>query len=280
MSMTALIRNLGKMSNLDMFIQENQQSDEEESFEENLILGKLQNRELILMEKVHPVIFLKAINQYKKGHNSSEKTNWAVLPQICTALENGFYLSFENIRPTGKRFLVAVEISKSMKDDIQVPGTFSLRAIDVAAFMVTLAARTEQHSDFIVFSSETPEPLSIQSIATIEDVIGRIQHIAATTSNSASDASWVFKYAMQEKKRYDAIVIYTDSKSCKGHPHPVEALKMYRKATEKEDVRLVVCNLSCSDMTIGDIEDKLTMTICGFDSHCPQIIMNFVHGIL
>ncbi|XP_062594191.1 RNA-binding protein RO60-like [Saccostrea cucullata] len=206
MPMTALIRNLGKMSNLDIFLQENQRSDKEESFEENLILGKLQNRELILKEKVHPVIFLKAINQYKKGHNSSEKTKWNVLPQICTALENGFYLSFENVRPTGKRFLIAVEISQSMKEEIQVPGTFSLRAIDVAAFMVTLAARTEQHSDVIVFSSETPKPLFIQSTATIDDVNARIQQIADNTRNQASDASWVFKYALQEKKRYDAIV--------------------------------------------------------------------------
>jgi 60 kDa SS-A/Ro ribonucleoprotein len=83
---------------------------------------------------------------------------------------------------------------------------------------------------------------------------------------------------MEKKKTYDAIVIYTDSNVSLGYPHPSQALKSYRDAIKKPDVKLVVCHLTCADVSIGDIEDPFTYTVCGFDSHVPQIISNFLNN--
>ncbi|XP_048769596.1 RNA-binding protein RO60-like [Ostrea edulis] len=133
MPMIALIRNLGKMSKLELFQLEAPSG--ERSFEEHLALEKLKNKELISKDKIHPFTYMLAINQYKKGENGSKTLQWPVFPQICAGLEEGLYFSFQNIRPTGKRFLVAIDISKSMTEKVNVIGAPSLQPLDVTAFM-------------------------------------------------------------------------------------------------------------------------------------------------
>ena len=58
MPMTAMIRNLGKMSNMGLL--------EPGSFEETLTIEKLQDPELLRRGRIHPFTLLVALNQYKK----------------------------------------------------------------------------------------------------------------------------------------------------------------------------------------------------------------------
>jgi 60 kDa SS-A/Ro ribonucleoprotein len=272
MPMTALIRNLGKMSNLKFFNQE--ASSEEMSFEEHLVLEKLKDRELILKEKIHPFTYMMAIQQYKKGKNGSEKLQWPVFQQICSTLEEGLYASISNVKPTGKRFLLAIDIGRSSAE--RVTGARSLRPIDVAAFMLTLTVRTE-NCNAIVFSDKIASELPCLSEDSMETISGKIMGLIADSKpGSTSDCNLPFKYAMEKNQIYDVIVIYTDSNASLGHLHPSQALQCYRDAFKKPDMKLVVCNLTCSDVSIGDKKDYFTMTICGFDSHVPQAITNFV----
>ncbi|XP_048769595.2 RNA-binding protein RO60-like [Ostrea edulis] len=278
MPMIALIRNLGKMSKLKLFNQVTS-TEVNKSFEEHLVVEKLKNNSLICKEKIHPFTYMLAIHQYKKGENGLKTLQWPVSPDICTSLEEGLYFSFENIRPTGKRFLVAIDISKSMTEKVNVIGAPSLQAIDVAAFMLTLTIRIEKSCDAIIFSDDETKELRCLPYDRINIVSGKITDLLANPmSGSTSNCSMPFKHAMEKKKIYDVIVIYTDSNISLGYPHPAQALKSYREAINKPDVKLVVCNLACSDVSIGDIEDPFTLTVCGFDSYVPQTISNFING--
>ncbi|XP_061192265.1 RNA-binding protein RO60-like [Saccostrea echinata] len=276
MPVTALIRNLGKMSKLEIFKRSN--SEEKPSFEEYLALEKLKNKELITKEKVHPFTYMLAINQYKKGENRSKSLQWPIYPQICSALKEGLYLSFENIKPTNKRFLVALDISKSVEESVTVVGSPSLQALDVAAFMLSLTIRTEQNCHAIIFSNNRATALPIRPDDDIEVVAEKIKDLRSSPREVSADASLPFKYAIEKKKIYDVFIIYTDSYATSGTPHPSQALQFYRQSSGKTDAKLVVCNLACSDVSIGDIDDPLTLTVCGFDSYVPQIISNFING--
>ncbi|XP_062579109.1 RNA-binding protein RO60-like [Saccostrea cucullata] len=277
MPLTAMVRNLGKMSKLELFQVENPTGDNI-SFEEHLIIAKLKNKELLAKEAVHPFTYMLALNQYKRGENHSGKLQWPVYPQICSALEEGLYLSFNNVKPTEKRFLLALDISKSMEESVNVAGAPTLQALEVAAFMSTLTIKTEKNCDAIVFTNEKVNVLPIGSSDTLNEVTENIRSLARPVRDIPADASWPFKYALENKRRYDVFVIYTDSNVSLSDPHPSQALQLYREATGNKEVRLVVCNLACSDVSIGDIEDPFTLTVCGFDSYVPQTISNFLNG--
>ncbi|XP_061192271.1 RNA-binding protein RO60-like [Saccostrea echinata] len=276
MPLTALVRNLGKMSKLELF-KRRTSAEEEICFEEHLIIDKLKNKELLAKEMVHPFTYMLALSQYKKGENHSGKLKWPVYPQICSALEEGLYLSFINIKPTKKRFLLALDISKAMEESVNVVGAPTLQALEVAAFMSTLAIKTENNCEAIVFKGENVDVLPVSSSNTIEEVTENIRTLAHPMTDIPADPSWPFKYAIEKKKEYDIFVIYTDSNASLGNPHPSQALQFYRQATGNKEVRLVVCNLACSDVSIGDTEDPLTLTVCGFDSYVPQIISDFLN---
>ncbi|XP_062571413.1 RNA-binding protein RO60-like [Saccostrea cucullata] len=277
MPILALIRNLGKMSKLKIF--ERGTSEEKPSFEEYLALEKLKNEEIITKEKVHPFTYMLAINQYKKGENRSKSLQWPVYPQICSALKEGLYLSFRNIKPTNKRFLVALDISRSIEESVTVAGSPSLQALDVAAFMLSLTIRTEENYHAIVFSNNRATALPIRPDDDIDGIANKIKEMRSPTGEFVADAALPFKYAIENKKKCDVFIIYTDSFATFGTPHPGQAFKFYRQSSNSPDAKLIVCNLACSDVSIGDIEDQHTLTVCGFDSYVPHIISNFLNNV-
>ncbi|XP_062598535.1 RNA-binding protein Ro60-like [Saccostrea cucullata] len=276
MPLTDLLRNLGKMSKFKLFEKESS-SRKNISFEEHLIIEKLKNKELLDQEAVHPFTYMLALTQYKRGENYSRKLQWPVYPQICSALEEGLYLSFNNDKPTKKWFLLALDISKSMEESVNVVGAPTLQALEVAAFMSTFIIKTERNCDAIVFRGENVDVLPVSSSNTIAEVTEKMRTLARPMRDIPEDPYWPFRYAIEKNKVYDVFVIYTDSNFCLGNAHLSQALQLYRQATGNKEVRLVVCNLAGFDVSIGDIEDPLILRVCGFDSYVPQIISNFVN---
>lgn len=65
MPMTAMIRNLDKMSNLGLL--------ESDGFGETLTVDKLMSKELLKTAMVHPITLLVAEKAYSKGQSESKK---------------------------------------------------------------------------------------------------------------------------------------------------------------------------------------------------------------
>jgi hypothetical protein len=96
---------------------------------------------------------------YSKGHG--EKTSWNPIGKIVKALNDAFYMSFKNVVPTGKRILIALDVSGSMCSGSQCnkKGTspIEIAAIFAAAVwkanagkrtMVTIFSDRADHIDF------------------------------------------------------------------------------------------------------------------------------------
>ncbi|XP_062598189.1 RNA-binding protein RO60-like [Saccostrea cucullata] len=265
------------MSKLKIF--EKGASEVRSSFEEYLALDKLMNKELITKENVHPFTYILAINQYKKGENRSKSLQWPVNVQICSALKEGLCLCFDNIKPTKKRFLVALDIGRSIEKSVTVVGSPALQILDVAAFMLSLTIRTEENYHAIVFSNNRAAALPIRPDDDIDVVADKIREFRGPTSDVIADASLPFKYAIKNKKKCNVFIIYTDSFGTLGTPHPAQTFQFYRQSSNSPDAKLIVCNLACSHVSIGDIEDQHTLTVCGFDSYVPHIISYFVSNV-
>ncbi|XP_061195340.1 RNA-binding protein RO60-like [Saccostrea echinata] len=279
MPLTAVIRNLGKMSKLGCF-------EEQDSFEENLVLGKLKNTELISKANVHPITFLIARNQYKTGQ-SRERTvsknrkgraalSWTVSQRVIEALWQGFIIACRRYTSTNKNILLSVEVGKSLEDKlpIYVRGMESLQTLDVAMTMIKVMKQIEPSCEVIVFT-KSGVALPVDSSQCHDDIYRMIQE------SPVSDGSLSFKYALQNQKyNYDAFIILTDSEwSSSENVHPSDAFKTYCDAVEairETKPKLVVCNMVPSKVTIGDPKDRSTLTINGFDLHVPRIINDFI----
>jgi 60 kDa SS-A/Ro ribonucleoprotein len=77
---------------------------------------------------------------------------------VRSALESAFYTAFGNVEPTGKRILIALDVSASMTW-MQTDNSDGItpRIGSAAMAMVTLAAEEEKNVDVVGFSSSLME---------------------------------------------------------------------------------------------------------------------------
>ena len=137
MPLTAMIRNLGKMSEINLL--------SENSDAEKRIVDRLKNREQLQRARIHPFSVLVALETYKRGKGFKGKLAWTVNSKVQSALEEAFYLSFKFVKPTNQRYLLALDVSGSMSSGtINGSPTITPAVGSCAMCMVTL--RTEPYA--------------------------------------------------------------------------------------------------------------------------------------
>ena len=86
-------------------------------------------------------------------------------------------------------------------------------------------------------------------------------------------------YALDKGREIDTFVIYTDSETWAGTPHPSQALRQYR-AEFVPDAKLIVVGMVSNRFTIADPDDAGMLDVVGFDTATPEIISGFARGDL
>ena len=263
MPTTAMIRNLGKMSSLKLL--------EPKSFGEKLVMDKVGNQDILKRARIHPFTVLIAWNQYKVGHGDRGKLTWTVNENIVKVLEKAFYAAFSFVAPTGKKFCLAVDVSGSMRQP--VIGASSIEARDASAAMMLLTAKTEKEFEVVAFS-EGLTKLNVNKEDTLETAIAECSRL----DFSCTDCALPMKWAMDNKKKFDVFIVYTDSETYYGTIHPSVALQQYREYTKNPEVRLIVVGMVSNGFSIADPKDPLMMDVIGFDTEAPKAMANFIAG--
>ena len=83
--------------------------------------------------------------------------------------------------------------------------------------------------------------------------------------------------ALKFKRKYDAFVVITDNDVNSGIK-PSEAMRNYRTGLKLPHAKLVVVATQGSNITIADPDDINMMDMCGFDSHGPKILQDFIRN--
>lgn len=109
MPLTALIRNLGKLSTAAIGIITPSMSPSVKH-----ICDRITDAHDIKRTRIHPYNILVALLTYQKGQGDKGSLIWHPNPQIIAALDKAFKLAFQNITPTGKRIKIALDVSGSM----------------------------------------------------------------------------------------------------------------------------------------------------------------------
>lgn len=261
MPLTALIRNLGNMSKVGLIAQGKHDVISK-------VVGDLTNPDKIRGARVHPIAVLAALTTYRKGSGFRGSGQWGVVPQIVDALDEAFYLSFGNVESTGKRWLLALDVSGSMTwpDTSCIPG---LTARDASAAMAMVTARSEKSYGVVGFSHELIE-LTISPRQRLDDVITTVDGLPF----GRTDCALPMVYARENKIPIDMFVIYTDNETWFGNIHPMQALQAYRRKMNIP-AKLAVVAMTADKFSIADPNDGGAMDFVGFDTATPQALAEF-----
>lgn len=276
MPLTALIRNLGKMTAVGVF-------DSNLSASVKLAVKKLTDAEAIKKARIHPLNVLQARATYGSGGGYRGKLTWSPVTKLMDALDETFYLAFSNVEATGKNYLLALDCSGSMSTPV---ANSSLDCRTASAALALVTARTEANVEIVGFtngsypsmhsrsgynSGITPLPISAKMD------LGSVVKTMEKVNFGGTDCALPMLYAIEKKLMVDVFIIYTDSETWAGSIHPAQALKEYRKKFNP-NARLIVMGMASSGFTIADPSDKGMLDVVGFDTATPTIISEFANG--
>ena len=266
MPMTAMLRNLAKMTAIGVIAPLGEST--------KTVCDALTNEDMLQRARVHPFSVLLAMKQYEQGHGDKGKLTWTANQQVTSALDDAFYKAFKNVKPTGKRFLLGMDVSGSMScGSINGARCITPRVASAAMAMATM--RTEARCQTMAFTN-TLVPLKINARMSLNEVIDTCSRLPF----GATDCAQPMLYAMKHNIRVDCFIIYTDCETWAGSVTPAQALKQYRKQSGIPDAKLIVVAMTSGGFTLADPEDAGMLDVVGFDSSAPEVIRQFALGTL
>ncbi len=260
MPLTAMIRNLATMTRVGLVVPMADAT--------RKVVRELKDRERIRKARVHPMAILAALKTYEQGHGERGKHIWTPVQQVVDALNESFYLAFDNVEPTGKRWLLGVDVSGSMSSGA-VAGVAGMTPRVAAAAMILVTAATEPEHVIMAFQHQLT-PLSISPRQRLDDVVRETERLPF----GGTDCALPMLYAMERKLAIDVFVVYTDSETWFGQIHPVQALQQYRQKMGIP-AKLIVQAFVANRFSIADPNDAGMLDVVGFDTSVPSLIRDF-----
>jgi 60 kDa SS-A/Ro ribonucleoprotein len=284
MPMTAMVRNLGTMTRNGLLAPL--------SDTVRHVCDELRNAERVKKARLHPLSILVALKTYQSGRGvKSDGEVWSPVQQIVDALNDAFYLAFDAVEPTGKRWLLGLDVSGSMNSP-ELAGMTGITPRIGSATMALVTASIERNYHIVGFTgrgfkvNSSPvstgawgwnanngsgvEPLSISPRQRLDSVINAISALPM----GPTDCALPMLYAMERKMPVDVFAIYTDSETWHGSIHPFQALKQYR---EKMGIaaKMVVVGMTSTGFTIADPSDPGMLDVVGFSTDVPAVMGAF-----
>jgi 60 kDa SS-A/Ro ribonucleoprotein len=259
--MTAMIRHLPRFTNAGLF---------KTATHRNFVVDRLTDESALKAARIHPLQILVALRTYASGQGLRGKGTWTAVHQVIDALDSAFDLAFQNVKPTGKRYLLGVDVSGSMTWG-QCAG-MPITPNEAAAAMAMQAVRCEKDTTVMAFA-HTFRKLPISARMRLDDVLKATSGVSFGGTNCSLPMEW----ALKNKLEVDTFVVYTDSETWCGRGHPFQALQKYR---DKMGIpaRLAVVAFVSSNNTIADPKDPGMLDIVGFDTATPSILSQFSEG--
>jgi 60 kDa SS-A/Ro ribonucleoprotein len=264
MPLGALVRNLGNLSNKGVIGPGKWEENEK-------LCERLTDQEYIHKSRLHPFSVLLASSVYNEGHGLRGSLTWDREPSIAAALNKTFHKAFDNIEPTGKRHMLAIDVSSSMWWS-PIAGTH-LQAGDAAAAMSLVTNRTEKRTLTYAFADRGLKALNVERTTSLSGMNKALKGHCFGGTNCALP----MMCAAQAKWPIDAFIVYTDNETWAGSVHPAKALKDYRRKMNI-DAKLIVVAFTATNFSIADPKDPGMLDVVGFDASAPKVMTDFIRG--
>jgi 60 kDa SS-A/Ro ribonucleoprotein len=278
MPLGAMIRNLGVMSKIGLLVAGSDAT--------RMVVTRLHNGTGIRKARLHPLTVLAALKTYAQGHGVRGSGNWVPVAQVVDALDRAFYLAFGNVEASGKRVMLALDVSGSMVAPVH--GLPFLSCREASAAMALVTAATEQEHRFVAFTNGSyPSlhsahgfnsgltPLAISPRQRLDDVV----NLTNALPFGGTDCALPMVEALKHRWPVDVFVVYTDSETWSGAIHPAQALRDYRERMGIA-AKLVVVGMTSNGFSIADPNDAGMLDVVGFDTATPQAITSFAADVV
>lgn len=245
------------------------------------VTAQLTDAERLRRARVHPVGVLVALRTYASGLGVRGGQRWEPVGAVVDALDEAFHAAFGSVEPTGKRTMLALDVSGSMASPVSgLP--ISCREASAALALVTAAV--EPAVEVVGFTSTGPNPWSGQSALQRLAISGRQRlddavRVVSGLPFGGTDCALPMLHAAERRLPVDTFVVYTDNETWAGTTHPHEALRAYRDRMGI-DARLVVVGMTATEVSIADPADAGMLDLAGFDAAAPALISDFSAGRL
>ncbi len=260
MPLMATIRQLGKMTANGTL--------KPLSPETEMVIERLTSQKAITKSRIHPMHYLLAAKNYAAGAGFRGNLTWAADSRISAALDEGFYKSFSNVEPTGKAFLIGVDVSGSMSWSAGMGGS-NMTPAEAAAAMALVIAKTEP-KHFIHGFSGSFVNLGIGPTDSLAQAIRKTKSMTF----GRTDCALPMQYALAKKLMVDTFVVITDNETWSGAVKPAQALRDYR-AHMNQNAKLVVVGMTATEFSIADPNDSGMLDVVGFDANVLPVISEF-----
>ncbi|HTZ71421.1 MAG TPA: TROVE domain-containing protein [Acetobacteraceae bacterium] len=260
MPLTALVRSLAKLTSVGVIKPLGDQLP--------LVLSGVGDAERIAAARLHPLSILLALRTYAQGQGDRDSLRWEPVQAVIDALNAAFYTAFNSVEPTGKRLLLALDVSGSMATG-RVAGS-SLTPRDASAAMALMTAATEVSTHIVGFTGGMVQ-LPLSPSMRLDDAVRAVSGLPF----DRTDCAQPMLYALERGLKVDAFVVYSDSETWAGSIHPVQALRQYRERTGIV-AKLVVVGMVPNGFSMADPDDAGMLDVVGFDTATPAVIADFI----
>lgn len=279
MPMMAMIRNLATMTRVGVIAP---MSDGTKK-----VVAQLADSERLRKSRVHPLQVLVALKTYEQGHGERGSNTWTPVTKVVDALDGAFYAAFGNVEPTGKNFMLALDVSGSMEGGV-ISGMPGITPRIGSAAMSLVTSAVEDNTVTTIFSSAGTNfsgtksgrggwgnesgisTIDISKRQRLDDVIRKLSGLPF----GGTDCALPMIYALQNKMKIDVFAVYTDSETWAGSIHPVQALQEYRQKMGIP-AKLVIVGMTSTEFSIADQNDAGMLDCVGFDVATPNLISDF-----
>lgn len=263
MPLTALLRNLARMTANETLQPFNANVD--------VVLSRLADAQRLRRARIHPIAVLSAMTTYTNGRGMRGNLRWQPIQPLIDALDKVFYLTFDNVRPTGKRLVLALDVSGSMTMG-NVAGVKGLSPRKASAAVALVTAATERHVQFVGFTGKLV-PLNISAQMRLDQVVKTVSNLPFGSTDAAQPMVW----ALQNRIKADAFIIYTDNETWYGNIHPAQALVEYRRKMGIP-AKLIIVGMVSNGFSIADPNDGGMLDVVGFDASAPALMSDFIRA--
>jgi 60 kDa SS-A/Ro ribonucleoprotein len=261
MPMTAMIRNLATMTRLGLIAPLSEAMKK--------VVAELGSVERLKKARVHPLSLLVALKTYAQGRGDKSDKTWVPVQKVVDALDDAFYLAFDAVEPTNKRWMLGLDVSGSMGAAIcnsPVTCCEAATAISLVTTRIepwTFTGRFNTGFQTCPFTAKTRLD---EALRYTRDING-----------GGTDCSMPMLYATQNKIPVDVFVVITDSETYAGRAQPPQVLNEYRQRMGIP-AKMIVVGMTSTGFTVADVNDPGSLDIVGMDTGVPTVMNQFVAG--
>ena len=253
MGYTALVRNLGRLSNLGLT--------EVGGKTLTTVLDKLGN---VPQGRIHPIQLMIAMKRYSSGKGDKGDMTWTPCSQVTKAINDAFYLSFDKQDKCNKSVRVAIDVSGSMS---MGSGVLGFRLHEVAGCMAMAVLHAFPNSEVIGVDGAIHNfDFHGRRLDDVARILGNIQ-------GGITNLALVHEYKTASTP--DMTVMYSDNITWQGH-HVHEAWAKAKRANPNAKTVNVV--MVPNHYSLHPQEDQTVLQVAGFDASVPSLIAAFLNG--